>query len=81
MTPPRKWPRTKTTDAVQDLTTIMPEIILSLFRWALLAAVFTVQTKLAPLLVWITSGLFVAPAFGLPPRARDNNCVLWHVRR
>jgi NADH-quinone oxidoreductase subunit N len=28
------WPRTKTTDAAQDLTTIMPEIILSLLRWA-----------------------------------------------
>ena len=48
----------------QDLTTIMPEIILSLFAMgALLAAVYTVKDKAAPLLVWITSGLFVALAF------------------
>jgi NADH-quinone oxidoreductase subunit N len=48
----------------QDLNTIMPEIILSLFAMgALLAVVYTVKDKAAPLLVWITSGLFVALAF------------------
>ncbi len=48
----------------QDLNTILPEIILSLFAMgALLGAVYTVKDKAATLLVWITSGLFVALAF------------------
>ncbi|MBT8411116.1 MAG: NADH-quinone oxidoreductase subunit NuoN [Octadecabacter sp.] len=48
----------------QDLTTILPEIILSLYvMGALLAAVYTVKDKAAPLLVWTTAGLFVAMAF------------------
>jgi len=48
----------------QDLTTILPEIILSLYvMGALLAAVYTVKDKAAPLLVWTTAGLFVAIAF------------------
>lgn len=48
----------------QDLTTILPEIILSLYvMGALLAAVYTAKDKAAPLLVWTTSGLFVAIAF------------------
>ncbi|WP_281983504.1 NADH-quinone oxidoreductase subunit NuoN [Thalassorhabdomicrobium marinisediminis] len=48
----------------QDLNTILPEIILSLFAMgALLGAVYTVKDKAAPLLVWITSALFVAMAF------------------
>ncbi len=48
----------------QDLNTILPEIILSLYvMGALLAAVYTVKDKAAPLLLWLTSGLFVALAF------------------
>ena len=48
----------------QDLNTILPEIILSLFAMgALLGAVYTVKDKGASLLVWVTSGLFVALAF------------------
>ncbi|MBU2993799.1 NADH-quinone oxidoreductase subunit NuoN [Octadecabacter sp. 1_MG-2023] len=48
----------------QDLNTILPEIILSLFAMgALLGAVYTVKDKSAALLVWLTSGLFVALAF------------------
>lgn len=48
----------------QDLNTILPEIILSLYAMAaLMGGVYTVKDKAAPLLVWITSGLFVALAF------------------
>ena len=48
----------------QDLNTILPEIVLSMFAMgALLGAVYTVKDRAAPLLVWITSGLFVAVAF------------------
>jgi len=48
----------------QDLNTILPEIVISLYAMgALLAAVYTVKDKAAPLLVWVTSGLFVAVAF------------------
>lgn len=48
----------------QDLNTILPEIILSLFAMgALLGAVYTVKDKAASLIVWLTSALFVALAF------------------
>lgn len=48
----------------QDINTILPEITLALFAMgALLGAVYTVKDKAAPLLVWLTSGLFVAIAF------------------
>jgi len=48
----------------QDLSLILPEIILSLFAMgALLAAVYTLKDKAASLLLWITAGLFVAVAF------------------
>ena len=48
----------------QDLNTILPEIILSLYAMgALLAGVYTVKDKVAPTLVWLTSGLFVLVAF------------------
>lgn len=48
----------------QDLNTILPEIILSLYAMGgLLAAVYTVKDKAAPMLVWITSALFIAMAF------------------
>jgi len=47
----------------QDLNTILPEIILSLYAMgALLAGVYTVKDKAASLLVWTTSTLFVIVA-------------------
>ncbi|GGL61785.1 NADH-quinone oxidoreductase subunit NuoN [Wenxinia marina] len=47
-----------------DLSTIMPEIVLSLYAMAaLLGAVYTGKDKVAPLLVWLTSGLMVLLAF------------------
>jgi NADH-quinone oxidoreductase subunit N len=46
-----------------DLTIILPEILLSVFAMlALLGAVYTGKDKLAPLILWLTSGVFVALA-------------------
>jgi NADH-quinone oxidoreductase subunit N len=46
-----------------DLTIVLPEILLALFAiTALLIAVYTSKDKLAPLLVWATSGVFIALA-------------------
>jgi len=46
-----------------DLTIILPEIILSIYAMlALVAAVYTGKDKAAPMLVWITSALFVVLA-------------------
>ena len=45
-----------------DIQTVMPEIILAVYAMlALLAAVYTTKDKMAPLLTWLTSGLFVRP--------------------
>ncbi|ETA53063.1 NADH-quinone oxidoreductase subunit NuoN [Ponticoccus alexandrii] len=47
-----------------DLNIILPEILLSVYAMvALVAAVYTGKDKAAPLLVWLTSGLFLAVAF------------------
>ncbi|MEN9062490.1 NADH-quinone oxidoreductase subunit NuoN [Ponticoccus litoralis] len=47
-----------------DLNIILPEILLSIYAMvALVAAVYTGKDKAAPLLVWLTSGLFLAVAF------------------
>ncbi len=47
-----------------DLNIILPEILLSIYAMvALVAAVYTGKDKAAPLLVWLTSGLFLAMAF------------------
>lgn len=47
-----------------DLNTVLPEILLSLFAMgALLGAVYGSKDKLASMLVWITSALFLALAF------------------
>ncbi|MFD1343808.1 NADH-quinone oxidoreductase subunit NuoN [Litorisediminicola beolgyonensis] len=44
-----------------DLSVILPEIVLSLFAMgALVGAVYTQKDRLAPALVWLTAGLFVA---------------------
>ena len=46
-----------------DLTIILPEILLAVFAMlALVGAVYTEKDKLAPVLVWATSALFVALA-------------------
>ncbi len=46
-----------------DLNVILPEILLAVFAMlALVGAVYTEKDKLAPMLVWATSGLFVAVA-------------------
>ena len=47
-----------------DLNIILPEVILSLYAMlALVAAVYSGKDKLAPLLVWLTAGLFALLAF------------------
>jgi len=47
-----------------DIQTVMPEIVLAVYAMlALLAAVYTTKDKMAPLLTWVTSGLFVLLAF------------------
>lgn len=47
-----------------DIQTVMPEIVLAVYAMlALLAAVYTTKDKMAPLLTWTTSGLFVLLAF------------------
>lgn len=47
-----------------DLNIILPEILLSVFAMAaLVGAVYTSKDKLAPVLVWATSALFLALAF------------------
>ncbi len=46
-----------------DFQTLMPEIVLAGYAMAaLMVAVYTTKDKLAPLLVWLTAGLFVALA-------------------
>ena len=46
-----------------DFHTLMPEIVLAGYAMAaLMVAVYTTKDKLAPLLVWLTAGLFVALA-------------------
>tara|TARA_R110002051_G_scaffold14460_8_gene46890 strand:- start:602 stop:2047 length:1446 start_codon:yes stop_codon:yes gene_type:complete len=47
-----------------DIQTVMPEIILAIYAMlALLVAVYTTKDAMAPLLTWVTSGLFVFLAF------------------
>ena len=46
-----------------DLSVVMPEIVLAVFAMAaLIGAVYTGKDKLAPALIWVTSGLFFALA-------------------
>ena len=47
-----------------DLNIILPEVILSLYAMlGLVGAVYSGKDKLAPLLVWLTAGLFALLAF------------------
>lgn len=46
-----------------DLTIVLPEVLLAVYAMiALVFAVYTGKDKLGPLLVWITSGVFIALA-------------------
>ena len=52
-----------------DLTVVLPEIMLALFAMAaLLGAVFTTKDKAAPLVVWLTGGVFVLLAIWIGSR-------------
>jgi len=47
-----------------DIQIVLPEIILSVYAMgALLLAVYTTKDAMAPLLTWVTSGIFVVLAF------------------
>lgn len=57
-----------------DLNIILPELILSIFAMlALIAAVYTGKDKTAPLMVWITAGVFalIAAMIGLGGSGSD----------
>ncbi|MBT55919.1 MAG: NADH-quinone oxidoreductase subunit NuoN [Mameliella sp.] len=55
-----------------DLNIILPEILLSVFAMAaLVGAVYTSKDKLAPVLVWATSALFLALAFWIGATGED----------
>ncbi len=57
-----------------DLNIILPEIVLAVYAMgALLAAVYTGKDKLAPMLVWITSALFVVLAFWIGTTGGGDN--------
>ena len=57
-----------------DLNTILPEIILSIYAMvALIAAVYTGKDKTAPMLVWITSALFVVLAVWIGMNGSGSN--------
>lgn len=57
-----------------DLTIILPEIILAVYAMlALLGAVYTTKDGMAPLLVWLTSGLMVALAVFIVTGASGTN--------
>ena len=48
----------------QDISVVMPEIALAVFAMAaLMYGVYTGKDRTAPLLVWLTSGVFIALAF------------------
>ncbi len=47
-----------------DIQTVMPEILLAVYAMlALLAAVYTTKDGMAPLLTWVTAGVFAVLAF------------------
>jgi NADH-quinone oxidoreductase subunit N len=57
-----------------DLTIILPEIILAVFAMlALLGAVYTGKDRMAPLLVWATSGLMLVLAVFIASRGVGTN--------
>ncbi|MDK3072397.1 NADH-quinone oxidoreductase subunit NuoN [Sedimentitalea sp. JM2-8] len=57
-----------------DLTIILPEIVLAVFAMlALLGAVYSGKDRMAPLLVWATSGLMLVLAVFIASRAGGTN--------
>ena len=57
-----------------DLTIILPEILLSLFAMlALLFGVYTTKDKVAPLLTWVTSAVFVLLAAWIGVNGQGDN--------
>ncbi|MCC1492322.1 NADH-quinone oxidoreductase subunit NuoN [Cognatishimia sp. F0-27] len=59
-----------------DLTIIMPEILLAVFAMgALLLGVYTTKDKMAPVLVWVTSALFLALAFWIGTTGSGSNAA------
>ena len=55
-----------------DIQTMMPEIILAVYAMgSLLIAVYTTKDGMAPLLTWITSGVFVLLAFWIGTGATE----------
>ncbi len=57
-----------------DLNIILPEIVLSVFAMlGLLGAVYTEKDRLAPVLVWITSALFLALAVWIGTTGQGTN--------
>ena len=56
-----------------DLNIILPEILLSVYAMgALLVAVYTTKDRLAPMLVWITSGVMLALALWIATSGGGN---------
>jgi len=48
-----------------DLNVVLPEVILAVYAMAaLMAAVYTTKDKAAPIVLWVTAGVFVLSAFG-----------------
>ena len=57
-----------------DIQILMPEIVLAVFAMAaLMAAVYTTKDALAPLLTWVTSGLFVLLAIWIGVNGQGTN--------
>ena len=57
-----------------DIQIVMPEVVLALYAMiALLVAVYTTKDAMAPLLTWVTSGLFVVMAFWLGVNGEGTN--------
>ncbi|MGJ8622249.1 MAG: NADH-quinone oxidoreductase subunit NuoN [Yoonia sp.] len=57
-----------------DIQIMMPEVLLAIYAMgALLAAVYTTKDALAPLLTWITSGLFVLLAIWIGISGQGTN--------
>ncbi|MXQ07756.1 NADH-quinone oxidoreductase subunit NuoN [Alphaproteobacteria bacterium GH1-50] len=57
-----------------DLSIILPELVLSIYAMAaLLVGVYGGKDKLAPLLLWVTSGLFVAVALWIGFQGRGTS--------
>ncbi|MGY9048373.1 MAG: NADH-quinone oxidoreductase subunit N, partial [Rhodobacterales bacterium] len=62
-----------------DLNVILPEILVAVFAMlALVGAVYTEKDKVAPLLVWATSGLFIALAIWIGASGQGETRVVFN---